>query len=111
MKLQQIFDREELLLFREIALGAKEIALIKNRLQGFEGIVWFEPYLQVREQLPIDLLDSILLAGLQFKPVYFPTHWVPALSRIFGPERMDEAIIALMRWRPLADKSLIFSQS
>lgn len=104
MDLNHIFDYEDHIRFRQVELGKAEVTLIKERLAQPEGIVWFQPYLRVRESLPTDLLQPTLLSGLRFKHVYFPTHWMPDLSRMCGPERVDGAIITLMQQRSLVDK-------
>lgn len=80
MGLNHIFEYEDHIRFRRVELGKVEVALIKERLAHPEGIVWFEPYLGVRENLPAELLQPTLLSGLRCKHVYFPSHWMPDLK-------------------------------
>ena len=104
MTLQQIFENNDYLKFREKELSQVEINEIIDQLNQSKGIVWFKQFMKFRETLPDELLKPILISGIQYGDVSYPKRWMPSLIRIYSQEQIDEILFEIIKESPIRDK-------
>jgi hypothetical protein len=109
MRLKRIFEDKLFGKFREKEISQIERNQIIAMLSESKGIVWFKPFMQVRETLPNELLEAILISGIRYEDVSYPKRWMPDVIRIYSQEQIDETLFEIIRKSSFRDKCRLTS--
>jgi hypothetical protein len=90
--------------FRSVVLNESEITKIINLLNLTNGINLFRPFLAIRDNLPIDLLEPIVSALMKVQDVSSSKKVFPQLIRIYSQEEIDKTLIKLIPKKGISDK-------
>ncbi len=104
MTLDEIFKNKDLGEFRQKKLLQDEMSQVIELLNQAKGIIWFKPYMKVKENLPEELLKPILLAGIKLGNVSYPKTWMPDLIRIYSQEKIDASLFEIINQSSFRDK-------
>lgn len=95
MTLQEIFENDEYLNFRDKVLSESDKEYFINRLNE-NGIYDVLPFLSVVKSISIELLEPIMREIIKYNDVSAPKKYMDTICRLFTPEKTLDVLLEMI---------------